>query len=249
MKSVLKKELDFSKMTSIKGGFCSDSYYYIDEYNKMFYKMFVYGLINPQSMQKKLEEIENLHKDYISNPTDIVYNYDLDLDGYGQRLINGEKLNSLVNRRTILEHMKTIVKISKNLEDLHNSNVVIGDIGFHNIMIDENGNPIFIDIDSVSINEFKSKTVSTLLGNYYGRKNKFVDIGTNSDNIGLYLAVFKTIFGREINFIANDTYLHEISSCPILSDLYEVYSMLSKRNEKIPNVPYLHQVLKNYDNK
>lgn len=248
MKSIYKSDIDFDKMKMMGYGSSSGDYTYIDEENNKFYKMFQYGLTNPPDMEKKLEEIEKLNKSYISNPLDIVYNYDLDLDGYTQKLIKGNTLKELINSRNVLEYIKDIITVSKNLEDLHNSNVVVGDIGFHNIMIDEKGEPIFIDVDSVSINDIKSSTVSLLLNNYYGRKNRNVEIGENSDNIGLYLALFKVIFGRELAVIANDTYIHEICSCPVLAYLYPVYNLLTRRNEGIPEVPYLHKVLKNYGN-
>lgn len=248
MKTVYKNDIDFKRMRMFQHESFSGNYYFVDYENNKFYKMFEYGMECPDVVEKKLKEIEKLNKSYISNPIDIVYNYDLDLDGYTQNLIKGQTLKELVNNRNILEYIKDIITVSKNLEDLHNSDVVVGDIGFHNIMIDENNNPLFIDIDSISIKDIKSKTVSLLLNNYYGRKNKDVEIGENSDNIGLYLALFKVIFGRELCVIANDTYLHEICSCPILADLYIVYKSLSRRNEEIPTVPYLHKVLKNYDN-
>lgn len=248
MNSIYIKDINFNKMKKKIYNPFSDNSFYVDEENNKFYKIFQRNLKSLSIMEKKLDEIEKLNKSYISNPSDIIYNSNSIINGYTQKLIRGNTLRELINCRNLLEYLKDIITVSKNLEDLHNCNAVVGDIGFHNIMIDENGEPKFIDIDSISTNDIKSKTVSLLLSNYYGRKNKDVEIGENSDNIGLYLSLFKVIFGRELAVIANDTYLHEICSCPILADLYPVYKSLTRRNEVIPNVPYLHKVLKNYDN-
>lgn len=247
MKKVYKIDIDFKSLKNVQYNQYSTNCFYIDEENNKLYKMFEYGMFNPDTEEKKLIEIEKLNKSYISNPIELVYTYDLDLDGYVQKYIKGETLKDLVNYRNLLDYIKHIVTVSKDLEDLHNNNVVVGDIGFHNIMINEENKPIFIDVDSMSINDIKSRTVSLLLSNYYGRKNRNVEIGENSDNIGLYLALFKVIFGRELAVISNDTYLHEISSFPILADLYPIYNLLTRRNEVIPEVPYLHKVLKNYN--
>lgn len=245
MNKIKRSDIDFRKLKSVNLGNYSNSFY-VDDNNEKIYKF--YGNISSDKRkmtERKLEYFSDLDKDYISKVEDLIY--DKELEGHSQKIIKGDTLYNLVRKKGLLEQMKNIVEVSKNLEDLHNSNAIMGDMHFCNIMINEDDKPIFIDQDSYGINGIRCFGVSVLVNNYFARKDKTVFVSRNSDRMGIYLSIFYKVFGREICSISNDTYISYCNTYPFLYELYPVYHELSKRNEKIPEVPYLHKVLKNCD--
>ena len=248
MEKLKKSDIDFSKTkldTSI--GFWANSLY-LDQINNKFYKMFSFMSDEKRKkIEDKLDAFSELDKEYVSNPIELIYDDNSKLVGYSQRLINGKTLFKTISDITILEKMKTLLKASKNLEDLHKNNVIVSDMHFDNIMVNEYGEPFFIDIDSYMINGIEPFCTSSILSIYYDKKGKKVDKSINSDIIGFYLCFFERLFKREIYSVKLESY-NNYKDDEYLKKLYPIFFELNKRSNKIPEVPYLHKVLKNYDN-
>lgn len=203
-----------------------------------------------KEIEEKLEAIKELQKSYILSPEKKIMDNGV-LKGYTTKYIEGETLHSLIRKRDMLKELQTMINVSKNMEDFHNSKGEpnIGDFHFNNIMIDENGNPIFIDIDSCGINGLKSNGVPASLYSYYDFKGQNVQKNQNDDRIALMLSIFNRLNDRDIFTFSHFAYSDYVGTYPFLYDLYPVYVDLKKRGREIPEVPYLHKVLKNYDNK
>lgn len=248
MDKIKKSDIDFSKTkldTSI--GFWANSLY-IDYDNNKFYKMFSFMSDERRhKIEDKLEAFSELDKEYVSNPIELIYDDNGKLMGYSQRLINGKTLFKTISDINILKKMKILLETSKNLEDLHKNNVVVCDMHFDNIMVNEYGKPFFIDIDSFQINGIEPFCTSSILSSYYDKKGKKVDKSVNSDIIGFYLCFFERLFKREIYSVKLESYNNYMDD-ENLKKLYPIFFELNKRSNKIPEVPYLHKVLKNYDN-
>lgn len=248
MEKIKKSDIDFSKTkldTSI--GFWANSFY-IDYDNNKLYKMFSFMSDEKRKkIEDKLDAFSKLNKDYIPNPIELIYDNNGKLIGYSQRLINGTTLYKTISNKGVLEKMRVLLEASKDLEDLHKNNVIISDMHFDNIMVSEYGKPFFIDIDSFQINGIESFCTSSILSSYYDKKGKKVDKNINSDIIGFYLCIFERLFKREIYSVKLESYNSYLADC-YLKKLYPIFFELNKRNNDIPTVPYLHKVLKNYDN-
>ncbi len=247
MNTINRKEIDFSKMKKIDSlsfGLCPSDIY-LDEENKKIIKMF--SIDTSGLKERKLKEFDKLDKEYLSKAIDLIYNYNMDLVGYSQSLIEGNTLHNEMTKKGVLNEMKCILEVSKCLEDLHKNNVVVSYMHFGNILVDENEKPHFISIDNYQIGNLKSNGSTILLNKYFDQKRKKKENNPNTDIIGFYLSYFDRIFKKEITNMKPESYNSYLSN-PYMQELYPIFFELNKRNGDIPKLPYLHQVLKNYDN-
>lgn len=250
MNKINRNDIDFSKMTKIKnlsfGLYPNDIYK--DEENNKIYKMFSFEDSNKSKLkEEKLLAFDELEADYLSKAIDLIYNYNMDLVGFSQKLINGNTLHNEVTSKGVLSEMKSILEASKCLEDLHKKNVAVSYMHFGNILIDENKKSNFISIDNYQIGDLKAYGTTILLNKYFEQKRKKLENNSNTDIIGFYLSFFDRIFKREITNMKPESYNSYLSN-PFLQQLYPIFFELNQRNGDIPELPYLHKVLKNYDN-
>lgn len=251
MNTIEKKEINFSelkKKENLSRGLYPSTFF-VDEENKKIYKIFPW--INKYQCdlkEKRLIEFDKVNNNSLSKAKDLIYNYDMDLVGYTQDLIEGESLYSSISKKGLLQNMKSILEASKNLEDLHKNNILVNYMHFINIMIDQNDKPHFISIDNYQINDLKSAGSTIMLNNYYAQKGMKVENSINSDIISFYLSLFDKIFNRDIYCVTPESYNSHLGSYEFLQQLYPIFFELSKRSGKVPEVPYLHKVLKNYNN-
>lgn len=249
MNKINKKDIDFSKMERVESlsiGLCPNDLYKDEETGKI-YKMFS-NLDKEKRLikEKKLQALDELDCDYVSKAIDLIYNYDMDLVGYSQKLIKGNTLHNEITNKGILSEMKTILEVSKHLEELHKNDIVVSYMHFGNVLVDENEESKFISADNYQIKDLKTTGTTLLLNKYFDQKRKKLENNSNTDIIGFYLSFFNEIFKREITNMKPESYNSYLSN-PFLQELYPVFFELNKRNGEIPEVPYLHKVLKNYD--
>ena len=62
-----------------------------------------------------------------------------------------DKKSKIDNKK---ESKKDLKEKSNNIDYLHNKDIIIGDVKNKNILVDNNNNPIFVDVDSMGINKF-----------------------------------------------------------------------------------------------
>ncbi len=214
------------------------------------YKFFNYmSESKAKETEEKLEAVNDLEKDYIVPTKKLIMDNGI-LKGYTTPFVEGETLYSLIRKRDMLKEIQTIINVSKNLEDFHNSkgHPNVGDFHFNNIMVDKNGKPLFIDIDSCGINGIKSNGTPTCLCTYFDFKGKKIEKNANTDRIALMLSIFNRLADRDIFTVSHFAYEDYTGRYPFLNQLYPIYFDLKQKKGSIPEVPYLHKVLKNYDN-
>lgn len=241
-------DIDFSKTKMNKTYGLGLNTFYTDYDNELFYKLF-HSMTDEKSktIEKKFIELEKLNIEYISNALKLIYDNDNMIVGYVQKYISGDTLYKTIYKNGIYNEMKTLLELSKRLEYLHNNDIVVGDLHFNNIMINNNKEPIFIDAESYQIKGIESFETSILLNNYYVQKRIKLEKNKNSDIISFYLSFFERVFKRDILCTKLESYNSYLSN-PYMKDLYNIFFELNKRSGRIPDIPYLHKVLKNYDN-
>lgn len=248
MNTINKKDIDFSKLKSrdnLSLGM-NPSKFYIDEENSKLYKMFsVKDKEELKLKEKRLLAFDKVDNDSLSKPIDLIY--DGDLVGYTQDIITGETLYSSISKKGLLQNMKTVLEASKNLEDLHKKDVIVSYMHFINIMVDQDKKPHYISIDNYQIDGLKSKGTTIMLNNYFAQKGKNVEKNVNTDIISFYLSLFDKLFNKDIYCVTPESYNSYLGTNDFLSEIYPIFFELSKRSGNIPEVPYLHKVLKNYD--
>ena len=253
MERINLNDIDFTKLETKKNysGGIKPATFYVDKENNKLFKMFSDTYRSESELKKfKLEEFDKVETDSLSKTKEIIYDTSRTMYpvGYTQELIDGDTLYSNITKKGLLNNMKYILEASKNLEDLHQKDIIVSYMHFINVMVDKDEKTKFISKENYQINNLKAEGTTVLLNNYFAQKNKKVEKNENSDIINFYLSLFDKIFGREIYCVKPESYNSELGTYPFLQDLYPVFIDLSKRSSKVPEVPYLHKVLKNYDN-
>lgn len=92
----------------------------------------------------KMQELNNI----IALPNELV-NIDNQFQGFTMNKIDAITIDNLKDYNRIIE---TYIKLFKNLEILHSKDIIVGDLKDKNIIVDDNNNPTFVDVDSMGIN-------------------------------------------------------------------------------------------------
>lgn len=249
MKTIDYSDFNHCGLKDLTNGFMPKNKFYLDEKRKIIYKIFNdFSIDECNKKGKTIELLNELNKDYIPKVHEILKD-NVEIKGYSQDYIQGETLHKLLIKRGILENIKTIIEVSKNMEDLHNSegNPVIGDMHFENIIVDQNNKPIFIDIDSFGIGNLEADNIPLLLWRYLEYHNMDITKNQNTDRLCLILNLLYKTIGRDVTHLAEFAYQDYAYTYSFLKGLQPVFIELKRAKSNVPEVPYLHKVLKNYE--
>lgn len=116
------------------------------------FEPYLKGFIDFDLKKYKLEEFhkKKLSDNILAIPKKLV-NVNNDFAGFMMKKYNAITINKIEEFSKLLEIYE---KLFNNLEYLHQKNIIIGDIKYDNIIVD-NGNPVFVDVDSMGINDLK----------------------------------------------------------------------------------------------
>ena len=232
-------DIDFNRLDKYnQGRFSKSDFYLLDR--ELLYKIY-----DKENNDKKevLEAYDSLNKDYIAKTSSLIM--DKGVKGNITKFYEADNLSTLINKKGILNMMKVLLTASKNLEDLHNSDgyPIIGDMHFGNIIVDKNSKPIFVDVDSYGINDISPQCIPGVTSNYLNYTYNDVEKNQNIDRLSFLLNLFNIIFKKNILMLDNSIYKDYIYLYPFLENLYNEFIKI-KYSSDIPDVPYLHYVLK-----
>jgi len=169
--------------------------------------------------------------------------------GYSMPYIDGKTLKEFYQENNILEFIRVLIEVSKRLETIHKDerNIVISDFQFNNIMLDSINNPYFIDMDSFKVGNLKTNCYSSNLA-LYARNRKVKQVSSylskETDKISFILSFLGMIFNDYIDNITLYEYDKKSESIEFLKDLRQSFIELKDKNIFIPNVPYMHEVIR-----
>lgn len=151
--------------------------------------------------KEKLQKIKKLMSKNLPNniikPIDIAYNSSKKFIGYTMKNIDGEEFKKLgnkkyikINKVTIKDITRMLVKIKDTLQILHQQNIFISDLNDTNILFDKNYNLYFIDIDSWSVDNIKCTVAMDTFKDPLLVKNNFSAI---TDYYAFAILIFKSL--------------------------------------------------------
>jgi len=154
MKEINFKKKDLDNLTVYnRGGFEGKIYFYS---NDLLIKIFEEYLGKIMDIKIKKYKLINLAKKDMPNhimikPNSII-NVDGQFRGYTMSKIDDSiEVNQVNDMRRLI---KVYRRLFENLEFLHQNDIIVNDVKVENILIDKNKNPIFIDVDSMGIDEY-----------------------------------------------------------------------------------------------
>ena len=139
--------------------------------------------------------------------------------------------------------------VSETVEKIHQDprNIIIGDLHLDNILVDNDFNPYFIDIDSCQIDRIPNETIPSSLGVYrYNRALDWLDATKSQDRLCLVLCSLGLIFKKHIDFVSLREYDKKAEEIETLRNMRELVLEI-KKSKGIPNMPYIHELIASSD--
>ncbi len=202
-------------------------------------------------LYNKFIDMENIKIDGVLLPIDLIMK-DNTLYGYTMHNFkNSTTLNIFFTRNRFTncsDIFKAIKKASIILKNIHNNGIIYKDLSFDNILIDKNDNIMFSDIDSCCYKNYNSPFTSYLLMNFINNYRKeSINISENLDRISMIISMFYLIYQKEIQKISQKEYNFLSNFLNTLENSKIYINALLNKNEPIPTIPYLDELIDDYD--
>jgi serine/threonine protein kinase len=191
--------------------------------------------INKPLREEKLKILLNIKvNERIIMPKDLIYDKSGNFLGFSMRKIQGETFKNLSSKKFLNIHGITsknicnmLIQLKNYIKELHNNNIVIGDLNEKNVIFDSQLNVFLIDIDNCTIDKYRSEVCMEtfrdplLVGNNFRKEN---------DMYAFAILVFK-LFTRIHPF--GGTTNPEMN---ILNRMQNKISVIDKTNITIPSI-------------
>ncbi len=203
-------------------------------------------------LYKKLLEMDGMILDDVLMPKDLIVHN-------GQ--LAGYTMNDFKNSVNILDYLtstryidcKYILKVVKEasliLKKIHEYGIICQDLSFDNILIDEDGNIKYSDIDGCAFKDYNSPYMSVLLKRFLidYRKDKLCYVTKNMDRISFMLSFYYVIYLRELQKLSEKKY-HSLSDNISTLENCREYANMLLGFRTLPEVPYLDELINDSDN-
>lgn len=205
-------------------------YYEIEKqriYEKFFYmeNLKLDNVLLPKGMIVEDGILQGYIMDYFQNSTTL-------LSRFARREFNCKELFEYVYRASIV------------LRNIHKSGIVWQDLSFENILVNDNKNVMFCDIDGCSYNGINSPYYSMLLANFMFkfRRTKIKDF-VELDKLSMILSFYNTLYCQVLQRITKKQYHVLSDNISTLETLRPIANMLIDKNCPIERLPYLDEVI------
>ena len=228
----------------------TNSVIYID--NDTCYKFFNENIDNFEKIRIKrmFYELDDINNSGILLPKCIIMhgNYFV---GYTMKKINGKTVNDIYLReKKYIDcnyFFSIIEKITDILKELHQLGIIVTDFNFDNILLDQNDNIYYADVDSFSYKSNVGQITSVLLTNYLTKYNmKIYRFDQNTDKLSLLLSTLQVLYSIEPSKITNSYYNYYARRIKSLSNMKPLYKKIINTDKNLCNVDYIDEYI--YDN-
>lgn len=242
--------IDLSKLPQINSSPHLESDLYHDE--EIVYKIF--KNFDEYIITKKQRKIELLRDGNelpnVIMPIDDLY-FDETFFGYTMKyIINSISLYDFNKvSKDIKLFLQILLKISKSIEEIHHDprDIAIGDLNFDNIILDNSFNPYITDSDSFKIAGLLNETNPAIIDSYIKNRGiSNIDINQNTDKLSLILWTIYMIFKKHIDEISMYEFDKKAEYLETLRNMRTLILEM-KKYRKIPNTPYLHELIADND--
>ncbi len=154
MKEINFKRADINNLTLYhKGGFDGIIYIYSYDFLLKLFRPSIKQFINLSVKKHKLINIfeKNIPEHIMIKPDKLIY-IDGEFNGYTMpKITDSIRIDCVNDYRKLVKAYRLLFQ---NMEILHQNGIIINDVKPDNILYEKNQNPIFIDIDSMGVDEY-----------------------------------------------------------------------------------------------
>lgn len=180
---------------------------------------------------KKLKYLTNITIEGTTKPVSIVNNNDQFIGYIMPYIKESVELKDIRSLNITQEQIFEIFsKLSSTLEQMHKNNIIYGDIGESNIIVDNNLNPYFVDMDGALVNNIGRSNIPKILFN-----NKFIDDFKPSFELDITLLnmVFVNILSNKKSSVLNENeFIKTVNELQIDDDLKRYFCQIPNRLQK-----------------
>lgn len=201
-------------------------------------------------LERKLMDMAEINIPGVYLPIDLIVNNDklvgFTLDKFKQSIPLYDKFSGkYIDFKELFNY---IMKACQILREIHQYKVICQDLSFDNILVDNNGNVAFCDLDGCCYNGYESPFISMpmkkLIEGY--RKEKFV-VSKNSDRISMLVSLYYLIFNKYLyNIPKRQLDVLALNVETINRTMVYVKDLLEK-SRVLPEVPYLDELIVSED--
>ena len=194
---------------------------------------------------KKFLDMEGLEIDNVLLPKELIVSNGK-LEGYTMDYFPSVSLNSKfevrhVDTKVLFDY---VYKASKILREIHKNGIICQDLSFENILVDDNGNVKFCDLDGCSYKDNVSPFVSLIMKRYFidYRKEQLL-LCTNLDRVGMMLSFFFVVYAKELQKLNRKSYSKLAEKSNTLEEMRKYANLLLDRSNPVPAIPYLDELI------
>lgn len=237
--------LNLNKLQELKDVLCSNKLYIDNEY---LYKIFNLEIVDESQVdeiKRKISLFDSVNLDFLVTPEKCFYDGDTLKCVASKFIKNSETINDLAIRKGVSYALDNIIDASKKLRKLHycGKNIVVGDMYFDNIIVDDKNKVFFIDVEGYGIEDFKPTFIPNVTSGFYDWMNYRQKRDINMDKVSFLLSLFGVVFEKNIMSIGEYAYDEKSEQLTFLKDLKEVFEDLKYTYHTVPDMPYLYELL------
>ena len=246
MKIIDIRDINFKKLELLEV-FSSESTLYFD--NEQVYKL--YDKHEVDVSKQKQEKILLLNECALPSnvvvPNTLIQNDNLMYGCIMKYIKNSKPLIKYKNENVFL---KLLYEVSQSLSIIHNDarNIVVGDLHLNNILIDNNQNHFYVDIDSCMINGIREDRLPRNLMQYLINRSHYdIRASKETDKLCMILSIINALFDKDIDCLSMEEYDRKTIQTNMPIKLREVIIDIKNNKHDIPYVPYLHEIIESED--
>ena len=194
---------------------------------------------------KKFLDMEGLEIENVLLPKELIVSNGK-LEGYTMDYFPSVSLNDKfevrhVDTKVLFDY---VYKASKILREIHRNGIICQDLSFENILVDDNGNVKFCDLDGCSYKDNVSPFVSLIMKRYFidYRKEQLL-LCTNLDRVGMMLSFFYIVYAKELQKLNRKSYSKLAEKSNTLEEMRKYANALLDRSNPVPAIPYLDELI------
>lgn len=194
---------------------------------------------------KKFLDMEGLEIDNVLLQKELIVSNGK-LEGYTMDYFPSVSLNDKfevrhVDTKVLFDY---VYKASKILREIHRNGIICQDLSFENILVDDNGNVKFCDLDGCSYKDNVSPFVSLIMKRYFidYRKEQLL-LCTNLDRVGMMLSFFFVVYAKELQKLNRKSYSKLAEKSNTLEEMRKYANALLDRSNPVPAIPYLDELI------
>ncbi|MBQ9833675.1 MAG: hypothetical protein IJO33_00555 [Bacilli bacterium] len=141
-----------------------------------------------------------------------------------------------------------VIKATDVLKKLHENGIIYQDLNFENILVDNEDNIHFCDMDACCYNNLISPFIPAVMQSLWINYRKETDVFTEKvDRISMLTSLLHLIYAKEIQEITPRKYDKLSRNVRTLENLRPIFDMLVDVNRDVEDIPYLDELIDRSD--